>query len=193
MNILLSSGVERSIAERQLATKSNKSNSRFIYTKGILKKYGLPSIYDLLDSPVKKEVWKKKMKTAIHNFWTTKIISDTSSKSTLKYLAIQYYRVVVTHNIWTDASNEAWTHKLSRKRVSKQGWQLGPTCCRHLGPNTLNKECLLCVSSATLGMRILLTFSYHVHLWLGVTLCPNSVYANYFYDTSDIFSNSFIT
>ena len=67
-------------------------------------KYGLPSMYDLLDSPVKKEVWKKMVKTAIHNFWITKIISDAKSKSTLKHLAIQNYRVGVTHNIWTDAS-----------------------------------------------------------------------------------------
>ena len=84
------------------------------------------------------------VKTAIHNFWTSKIISDAKSKrlSTLKHLAIQNYRVGVTHNIWTDASVDTQAVKkayikarlttgtymlqASRAKFSKQG--VSPVC-----------------------------------------------------------------
>ena len=112
------------------------------------------------------------VKTAIHNFWTTKIISDASSKSTLKYLAIQNYRVGVTHNIWTDASVDTQAVKkagvkarlttgtymlqTSRAKFSKQG--VSPVCqlC-HTGDEDIAHFLLSCSS-----------------LVIGVTLCPNS-------------------
>ena len=97
----------------------------------------------------------------IHNFWTTQIISDASSKSTLKYLAIQNYRVGVTHNIWTDASVDTQAVKkagvkarlttgtymlqTSRAKFSKQG--VSPVCqlC-HTGDEDIAHFLLSCTS-----------------------------------------------
>ena len=111
------------------------------------------------------------VKTAIHNFWTTKIISDASSKSTLKYLAIQNYRVGVTHNIWTDASVDTQAvKKAGVKARLTTGTYMLQTSRAKFSKQGVSPVCQLCHT----GMRTLLTFSYHVHLSLGVTLCPNS-------------------
>ena len=58
MNIFRSEGIEKELAWRQLSVKDVKSKSWFIYVSNILRKYNLPSIYDLLENPVPKQKWR---------------------------------------------------------------------------------------------------------------------------------------
>ena len=105
-NILRSTGVERDLAERQLALKKDSSSSWFIYVKKILEKYDFPSIYDLLNDPPVKTLWNFKIKKTIVNFWIEKIIMESEERVSLKYLNRSNYRKGIVHNIWLNTNDD---------------------------------------------------------------------------------------
>ena len=50
--------VEYEIAKRQLVMKDTPRESIFTHIQSILDRYGLPSVFELLNSPATKEAWK---------------------------------------------------------------------------------------------------------------------------------------
>ena len=108
-NILRSTGVERDIAERQLALKKDSSSSWFIYVKKILEKYDFPSIYDLLNDPPVKTLWNLNIKKIFVNFWIEKITTESEDRVSLKYLNRSNYRRGVVHNTWLNTNDDSLT------------------------------------------------------------------------------------
>ena len=105
-NILRSSGVERKLAERQLAIKEQNSASWFIYAKSVLEKYDLPSIYDLLETPPARNEWNTLIRKKVITSWIDKISTEARSKSTLRYLCKSPYKKGTVHNLWKYASDD---------------------------------------------------------------------------------------
>ena len=93
--------IEHQIAQRQLAIKDDHSKSWFIKVKELLRKYDLPSPYELLKSPPTKAAWKNLTTTAINTYWETKWHDDHSEKTSLKHLNIKACRIGTPHHIWS--------------------------------------------------------------------------------------------
>ena len=84
--------VEYQLAKRQLEVKTFKSNSWFIAVKKILIQYNLLSPESLLDNPLKKTSLEKKLfNTAINEYWTCQIVSQSRLYFSLKYLSKTYF------------------------------------------------------------------------------------------------------
>ena len=104
MNILRSEGVEKELAWRQLSVKDKKSKSWFIYVTNILRKYNLPSIYDLLENPVPKLKWRETIKSAVSRYWKSEIKQDGMQKGTLEHLNFDNFQIGKPHHIWVSAA-----------------------------------------------------------------------------------------
>ena len=63
--------IERDIIERQLAMKNlqSQSHSWTVMVRKLLLKYQLPSAFDLLQDPPKKDPWKKRVKLHVTEQW----------------------------------------------------------------------------------------------------------------------------
>ena len=74
--------IENDIALRQLVMKDENDKSWFMFVRGILKLYSLPSIFQLLDNPPSKNEWKRLLNravnTAIEESWEQDIKSKSS-------------------------------------------------------------------------------------------------------------------
>ncbi|KAK3098774.1 hypothetical protein FSP39_022998 [Pinctada imbricata] len=105
-NIFRSNGVERKLAERQLAMKEGNSASWFIYAKSILERYDLPSIYDLSESPPAKTEWNALIRKKVVTTWIDKVTTEAKSKSTLRHLCKAPYKKGTVHNLWRYASDD---------------------------------------------------------------------------------------
>ncbi|KAK3094330.1 hypothetical protein FSP39_000374 [Pinctada imbricata] len=105
-NIFRSNGVERKLAERQLAMKEGNSASWFIYAKSILERYDLPSIYNLFESPPAKAEWNTLIRKKVVTTWIDKVTTEARSKSTLKHLCKAPYKKGTVHNLWRYASDD---------------------------------------------------------------------------------------
>ena len=91
---------EKAIILRQLSLKDLNSASWTQKVRRILRKYNLPTPYDLLENPPTKEKWCKTVTDAIHKYWRDKISTEASAKSTLKYLNCHSYVPGQLHHIW---------------------------------------------------------------------------------------------
>lgn len=101
---LLQNPIFRSIIPRQIATKSIDSNSWFIKTQQLLRKYNLPSIIDLLQNTPPKQKWKESVKREVEKFWKHKIEAEAEQKSTLRFLSCSF-NSGNPHNSWKLCSN----------------------------------------------------------------------------------------
>ena len=77
-----------------------KKKSWVNYVKRILKVFGLPSAYELLENVPSKENWKQmfksKMNSHVHSLWK----EDISTKTSLKYLNTDLLTVRKSHPVW---------------------------------------------------------------------------------------------
>ena len=85
------SSVEKQLARRQLAVKGSDSHSWYIEVRKILVKYDLPSCWDLLDSPIKKERWRRLVNRKVNGYWSERIKQSAELYSSLKYLSTHEY------------------------------------------------------------------------------------------------------
>ncbi len=92
--------LEYKVIQYQLATKKDTSNSWIWHVNDILKKYSLPSAFDLLRKVPGKESWKGQVKKAVYTKWEKTLKETASQKSTLKYLNIQACDLKSPHPIW---------------------------------------------------------------------------------------------
>ena len=146
-NILRSTGVERDIAERQLALKKDSSSSWFIYVKKILEKYDFPSIYDLLNDPPVKTLWNLNIKKTIVNFWIEKITTESEDRVSLKYLNRSNYRRGVVHNIWLNTNDDSLAvRKAGIKAKLVSGTYILQNKTAKYSPQNSSATCPLCNS-----------------------------------------------
>ena len=85
------SSVEKQLARRQLAVKGSGSCSWYIEVRKILVKYDLPSCWDLLDSPMKQECWRKLVNRKVNGYWSLRIRQSAELYPSLKYLSTDEY------------------------------------------------------------------------------------------------------
>ena len=101
-NILRSEdSIELDLAKRQLAVKNNKSKSWFIHVKKLLRKYDLPSPYELLENPPRKDTWKSTVSNAVNALCNQEAKERALPKSSLKYLNIDSLEIGVVHPVWS--------------------------------------------------------------------------------------------
>ncbi|CAG2246674.1 unnamed protein product [Mytilus edulis] len=101
--------VERDLAFRQLAMKSDSSNSWFRKVVIITELYDLPSPHDLLVSPPSKSKWKKLVNSSVNYYWITKLKSEASEKSSLNLLNYADAEFGSIHSIWNTCGSEPYS------------------------------------------------------------------------------------
>ena len=89
--------IEFKLACRQMAIKSNDSNSWFVHCNHLLHKYKLPNIYNLKQSTNSKETLKAEIKHKIDNYVYQSWLEEGSSKSSLSYLNLHDCSVGEVH------------------------------------------------------------------------------------------------
>ena len=91
---------EAKIIRRQAAVKDLTSHSLVSNVRTTLAKYGLPSIYELLDNPPSSGKWKAQVKAATQKYWTEKLIQEARKRSSLKYLDLGNCKIGRPHPLW---------------------------------------------------------------------------------------------
>ena len=76
--------IENDIALRQLVMKDENDKSLFMFVRGILKLYNLPSIFQVLNNPPSKAEWKKILNNAVNSTIEASWKQDIKDKSSLK-------------------------------------------------------------------------------------------------------------
>ena len=80
--------------------KSSSSHSWVWYVHGLLKRYGLPSSFSLLEYPPTKEQWKRMVKCAILTKWENDLKDQASAMSTLSILNLNVCNLSHVHPVW---------------------------------------------------------------------------------------------
>ena len=106
---------EQEILCRQLSMKDIDSASWTQKVRTLLKKYSLPSAYDMLASPPKKKQWKQQVKRCITLYWRSKIVQESSSKKPLSHLNAEAYNPGTLHPVWDTAKRNA--HQVVKAQV----------------------------------------------------------------------------
>ncbi|CAG2241415.1 DNCL2 [Mytilus edulis] len=101
--------VERDLAFRQLAMKTESSNSWFRKVVTITELYDLPSPHDLLVNPPSKSKWKKLVNSLVNYYWITKLKSEASEKSSLNLLNYTDAEFGSIHSIWNTCGSEPYS------------------------------------------------------------------------------------
>ena len=106
VNIIRQKGaIENDIALRQLVMKDENDKSWFMFVRGILKLYSLPSIFQLLDNPPSKNEWKRLLNSAVNTTIEESWEQDIKSKSSLKYVNADSLNVGKSHHVWSTVRN----------------------------------------------------------------------------------------
>ena len=145
MNIFRSEGVEKELAWRQLSVKDVKSKSWFIYVSNILRKYNLPSIYDLLENPVPKQKWRGIVKSEVTKYWKSEIQKEAAMKSTLNHLSCTNFQAGKPHFIWQSASIDTLQVKKAGVRANLVAgtYKLQTVVSKFQG-GTISSQCRMC-------------------------------------------------
>ena len=97
--------VEYEIAKRQLVMKDTHRESIFTHIQSILDRYGLPSVFEFLNSQPTKEAWKCTLNYKINDMVQTFWRSDIESKSSTKYLNPNVLNVCSSRHLWSTVRN----------------------------------------------------------------------------------------
>ena len=102
---IMTDGIEKDIAVRQLATKSPSEFSWFNKIKQLLTLYGLPLPSQLLENVPTRNKWKNMVNTAINSVVEAQWREDISSKPSLEYINPESVKVGKAHHIWSSVRN----------------------------------------------------------------------------------------
>ena len=102
---IASDGIERDIAERQLAMKSISEHRWFNRIKLLLEIYKLPVASYLMDNVPSRSKWKKMVNKAINLAVETQWREDISYRSSLKYINPESVNVGKVHHVWSSVHN----------------------------------------------------------------------------------------
>ena len=100
---------------RQLAVTAPESKCWTRRAEKALAKYQLPSPYSLFENPPKKLAWKRRVKTAVQESWTDKLIADAEDMSSLEYLNLDACEIGSLHPTWQEVNNQLDIQKATVK------------------------------------------------------------------------------
>ena len=140
--LIASDGIERDIAERQLAIKSVTEHIWFNRIRILLEIYKLPAASNLMDNVPSRSKWKKMVNKAINLAEETQWRQDISSRSSLKYINPESVKVEKAHHIWSSVHNNlhdsrraqlksrilTGTYTLQSNRAVFNQFAVDPTC-----------------------------------------------------------------
>jgi hypothetical protein len=157
MNILRDpDSVEHLVITRQLAMKDYESRSWTVYVRNLLRKYNLPSAYDLLLDPPHKAAWKRTLDEALNSYWYEKWTEQKTSKSSLRFLHIPTRPLQDAHPVWRHLKNpREVTEAIVKARVLTGTYTLQAN--RHkFNQFEVDPTCLLCSSAPEDRLHFLL-------------------------------------
>ena len=124
MNIRRKGGLELELGLRQLAMKSQKSNSWYHTTNQIANIYGLPNMYGLPncyiifeEPPWSKALWKVTVKRALDDYQLNAWKEKLARLSTLNMLNPKTISVGSPHPVYSTAGNSVNAVKQSISKV----------------------------------------------------------------------------
>ena len=82
-----SESLEYKIALRQIGMKDPSSTSWFVYIQGLLHKYELGTVHQLLEATPSRTAWKENVKRAIGLQWASHCHVDNQMKQSLHYIS----------------------------------------------------------------------------------------------------------
>ena len=137
-----SEGIEKDIAVRQLATKSDSESSWFNKVKQLLVLYDLPSSSELLERIPSKFKWKRMVNNAINTVVEEQWREAIKSSPSLKYLNPESVKVGSAHHLWSSVRNSlhdsrraqlkarvlTGTYTLQSNRAVFNKFAVDPTC-----------------------------------------------------------------
>lgn len=138
--------LEYAVIQRQLVMKGEETRSWVWYVHSLLKKYGLPSAFDLLHYHPSKDEWKRTVKKAVLSTWEKQLKDEARSKSTLKYINIDACNLHTPHPVWQIGAADILTviRATTKVKLMTQRYPLyySRTAGMHYG-----KNCPLCGST----------------------------------------------
>jgi hypothetical protein len=121
--------IHRQIAQRQLATKTLKSKSWFMYRVKLMFKYGLPSPHLILQLKPSKGRWKNLVTNTVLNYWERSLKTSALEKSSMLLLTADVNGLSLRkeHPVWQ------WTESnmrdTERARINCfNNYDVDPTC-----------------------------------------------------------------
>lgn len=134
----------RQLAERQLAIKSDKSNSWFTQIAKLGHSYGI-NIHQAFQYPWTKLQWKKHTTLLIKDRWLTKLITEAENKKTLKWLIVHSSWVGNLHPLWSACRGKTFQVEAAttRVRILVGRYNLQSQRVKFLKQN-VNPNCPLC-------------------------------------------------
>ena len=109
--------VERKLALRQLAMQNHQSGSWFVKVVELAELYGLPSPYDLLDTPPGKYQWKQLVNKAVYSYHSNILKEEAQTKSSLKYIYFNNSKDGKVHNISKSCGSEPYAVSLAAMKA----------------------------------------------------------------------------
>lgn len=92
--------VEHYVVTRQAGMCSTNEKSWVMYAKNLLRKYDLPSIFELIQHTPSKEQWKRTVKKSVTSQWEDELREEAKGKTSLKLLDTERCSITRTHQAW---------------------------------------------------------------------------------------------
>jgi hypothetical protein len=137
--------IEKQLARRQLAVKSNNSNSWFVVIKKLLLKYNLNDPIYLLDHPVERQEWKREINKQLNTVWKEQIIHSLNLYQNLQYLSYDKYIPGKIHPILkVNCNSSRDVNRIPTKLKLITGTYILQSNRAEFRRGEINKICLLC-------------------------------------------------
>jgi hypothetical protein len=91
-----------------LSTAKPSSHSWFLQVREICSLYSLPDPVSTLSNPPSKVIFKKKVKSAIVDYWEKKLRYDASQLDSLVFFSPNFHSLTKPHPIWTSAGSNPY-------------------------------------------------------------------------------------
>ena len=117
------SSIEKQLARRQLTVKGVDSYSLYIEIRKILVNYDLPSCWDLLENPMKKERWRRLVNKKVNGYWSLRMRQNAELYPSLKYLSTDEYMARAKTPTYT-AGERTKGHPTCQHKAEISNWVL---------------------------------------------------------------------
>ena len=136
--------IEWRLAERQLSTKTEKSNSWFIAIKNICVKYGLTDPIEMLYKPIAKLAWKRSVNQHVDRYWVEKIKFESTLYPSLPFLSFSTYTCGRRHPLLQDVRNQQEIPRIRLKLKVVTGTYILQVNRSSFNQNRIDPTCLMC-------------------------------------------------
>ena len=157
-------------AQHILSTVPLKAKSWFQQIRQICQQYGLPCPLKLLSDPIKKEIFRQRVKLKITEYWQALLRTEAKSLKSLQYFKPELFTLTKPHYLWLSAASNPFenakatvlarmisgryrTDALTRYwSDNKGGYCRAPTCYQTLG--TIEHLLINCPALDTVRERL---------------------------------------